>query len=188
MTSKEYKPKNFVYTFNNINFHYDSDAVYYISSTEAGTTFSSKLKRNNSIKPVFLNKTDFIMFTDNYKKPMYFKLNKDMNYDVNELCVIDNNNGYDSYVTNMKLLIHYCDRYPIYDLVTEIYNDNPAECSAEDTKQLSIDFIPEYSQIDNEELDYNDCNQMTSRVFRMIFEIENLDKHELHWLMADHYE
>ncbi len=183
MPTKIYKPINKVYTINNIKFNYDSDTVY-ISCTE----FQRKLKRNNSIKPAFLNNTDFIMFTDDYKKPLYFKMNTDMKYDVNELHVIDNNNEYDSYVDNVRLLINYCDRYPNYKLETEIYNDNPAECSEEDTKQLRIDFIPEYSQIENEELVYNDCNQMTSRGFCLIFEIENLPNCELHWLMADHYE
>lgn len=160
----------------------------YISSTETENTFSLNVPRNNSIKPVFLNAVDFIMFTDNYKNPLYFKLNKAMNYEITKLSVINNNDGYDSYNTNMDLLIYYCDRYPIYDLVTEIYNDNPLERSAEDTKLLSIDFIPERSQINNEELDYNDCYQMTSYMFNLIFEIENIANNEIRWVMGDHYE
>lgn len=185
MVTKVYKPINKVYTINNIKFNYDSDSIYISSNDE--TTLQRELKRNNSIKPVFLNKTDFIMFTDNYQQPLYFKFNTDMKYEVNKLRVIDNNAD-NPYVTNMELLINYCDRYPIYELVTEIYNDDPAECSEEDSKQLSIAFIPEKSQIANEVLDYNDCNQMTSHVFRIIFDIENLDNYELLWLMGDHYE
>jgi hypothetical protein len=90
------KPWKLSYENNNIVFDYNGNELnIYGRSKYNESKCICTLIRINTIKPVFINSTDFILFND-YKKPLYFKYNSAIyDYDITTLKLTDNTDSFD---------------------------------------------------------------------------------------------
>jgi hypothetical protein len=178
------KPWKMSYENNNIDFDYNGNELnIYGRSKYNERKCIGKFTRLNTIKPVFINSTDFILFND-YKNPQYFKYNSAIyDYDITTLKLADNT--YNEYVDVMDIQEAYCVRYRNH----EWYNS--VQISTDEDRVGQVDLIVTF-EIDEDNLSeqVDDGSEYVMRCLtsQITFGIENLDKGELIYHCTDSFD
>lgn len=194
-----FKPINFIHTENDITFVYTTSKINIFVLVEGKHKFVTELNRANSIKPAFINKTDFILFATASvdEHPLYFKF-IDSEYKIIKLNVDDKGTVYksESYINDLKYIAVYSDRYKKNTITARITQDavntetlTQYNTSNTSTKsQLCICFKPDYFQILSEPDYHDDIYVMSASAYTLTFDCSDIDNGNIEWLIDDFYD
>lgn len=191
------KPWKYTYEQNNIKFEYMGNTLnIWCRSQYNQPKLIQSYERFNTIKPVFINHTDFILFND-YKNPLYFKYNSAVyDYDVTTLKLAAHT--YDEYMKVMDVQEVYCAKYIEHEWYSSVQipsdkEDRVGQVDLIVTFDIDDDVDIIVTIDENKTLNENKANLrkgvdvdvddfkyvMRSLIAQITFGIENLDKGEL---------